>query len=542
MQTISLDDLTARLNRMSQSDLLRYEEKVDEWCAEKNVLRWQPNPGPQYAAYYCEADELLFGGEPGGGKSQLCLGLAFQAHKRSLVMRRKYGDLDRLIEDALEINGSRAGFNGSPPPKLRVSADQVIDFGAAQYVGDEQSWMGKGHDLLAIDEATHFAENQIRFLMGWVRSEDENQRTRVVLATNPPLRPEGLWVVKMFAPWLDPKFPRPAKAGELRWYYCDADGIDRWVDGPGSYELTDGRVMQSKSRTYIPSAIEDNPFYVRSNYRKQIDAMPEPYRSLLTGGFKTKFQDAPYQVIPTAWVHAAIDRWTPRPPEGIPMCAIGADASGGGVDPFVMAIRHGGWFAPFVEILAKDIPMDRAGHYCAGQIVSYRRNNAIVGIDLGGGYGSSTYERLKENEVEVVGFKGAEASTRRTKDGLLGFRNRRSEVYWRFREALDPSQTGGSQISLPDDPLLIADLTAQAQVAHEDKVITLEPKEDVSKRLGRSTDRGDACVIAWATGPNYVQGSIALERYNRYGEHGLARKRPDVLMGRMAYKRPGLRR
>jgi hypothetical protein len=54
--------------------------------------------------------------------------------------------------------------------------------------------------------ATQSAESQVRFLMGWVRSEDPAQRCRTVLATNPPLSPEGLWFVKMFAPWLDPGF------------------------------------------------------------------------------------------------------------------------------------------------------------------------------------------------------------------------------------------------------------------------------------------------------------------------------------------------
>ena len=83
--------------------------------------KWVPNEGPQAEAYFSKADVLLYGGEPGGGKSQLILGLAFNEHKRSLIMRRQYGDLDRLVEDALKIHGSRNGFNGSPPPKLRVT-------------------------------------------------------------------------------------------------------------------------------------------------------------------------------------------------------------------------------------------------------------------------------------------------------------------------------------------------------------------------------------------------------------------------------------
>ena len=165
---------------------------------------------------------LLYGGEPGGGKSYLLILLALQEHKRALLMRRKYGDLARLVEDTLKAHGSRDGFNGSPPPKLRVSEDHVIEFGAAHRVGDERDWMGRGRDLSAIDEVTHWAENQVRFLMGWNRTEIPGQRVRTVLATNPPLTAEGLWVIKMFAPWLDPTYANPAKPGDLRWVVSDA--------------------------------------------------------------------------------------------------------------------------------------------------------------------------------------------------------------------------------------------------------------------------------------------------------------------------------
>ena len=134
--------------------------------------QWVPNPGPQTDAYNSEADVLLFGGQPGGGKSALLLGLAFTRHKRSFIMRREYGDLERLIEDALKIHGGRDGFNGSPPPRLRLPDGRLIYFRAAHLVGDEQGTMGQGRDLLGIDESTQFAESQVRFLMGWVRSED----------------------------------------------------------------------------------------------------------------------------------------------------------------------------------------------------------------------------------------------------------------------------------------------------------------------------------------------------------------------------------
>jgi hypothetical protein len=143
-------------------------------------------------------------------------------------------------------------------------------------LGDEFHWIGRARDLLAIDEATQFAEQQVRLLMGWVRSEDPKQRCRVILATNPPLTSEGLWVIKMFAPWLDETFPRPAKPGELRWVVTDDDG-DRWVDGPDPVMAhIDGteKLVTPLSRTYIPSSVKDNPFYVKSGYQKQLDALP----------------------------------------------------------------------------------------------------------------------------------------------------------------------------------------------------------------------------------------------------------------------------
>lgn len=491
--------------------------------------KWTPNEGPQAEAYFSEADVLLYGGEPGGGKSQLILGLAFNQHKRSLIMRRQYGDLDRLVEDALKIHCSRQGFNGSPPPKLRISNEQIIDFAAAHRVGDEQGQMGKGRDLLGIDEATHFAESQIRFLMGWNRTDDPNQRCRTVLATNPPLSPEGLWVNSMFAPWLDPTYPRPAKPGELRWVISDDDGKDTWVDGPGEYPVMVAgkrKMVKAMSRTYIPASVSDNPFYMASGYQTQLDNMPEPFRSLLLGGFQTAFKDAPNQVIPTAWVKAAMARWTPRPPDGIPMCAIGVDASGGGEDPMVLAQRYDGWYAPLIEVPGKSIPQDRAGTYAAGIVISNRRDRAGVVVDMGGGYGGPMYEHLKANDIDVVGHKGSEGSHARTKDKQLKFFNMRSQVIWRFREALDPDQPGGSPIALPDDPVLLADLTAPTlDMAFNG--IKVEAKEKIVERLGRSTNNGDAVVMAWSYGPKAITN--ALEWAERREQRRPLNRRPEVV-------------
>ncbi len=532
-----LDDIIYRLRALPAAEAQKIAQDVH---AQTASTKWVPNPGPQTEAYYSKADVLLYGGEPGGGKSQLILGLAFNEHQRSLIMRRKYGDLTRLVDDALKINGSRAGFNGSPPPKLKINDAQIIDFAAAHRVGDERDQMGKGRDLLGIDEATHFAESQIRFVMGWNRSEDPKQRCRTVLATNPPLDAQGLWVVKMFAPWLDPKYHNPAKPGELRWVVSDDEGNDRWVEGPGKYEVTVAgalKMVEATSRTYIPASVKDNPYYVASGYEKQLDAMSEPWRSLLMGGFKTSFQDQPNQIIPTAWVLEAQKRWQERPPNGVPQCAIGVDCSGGGTDPMVVQARHDGWFARAVVIPAADIPMDRSGAYCAGQVMSFRRDRALVTVDMGGGYGGPTFEHLKTNDIEVRPYKGAEASTRRSRDGKLRFTNTRSAALWLFREALDPGQPGGSPIALPDDPEIMADLTAPT-FEPTPNGIKAESKEDVCARLGRSTNKGDAVIMAWHEGPKEITHALEwADQRQLVAQRKPLGRRPQVILSQKHHRR-----
>jgi hypothetical protein len=89
----------------------------------------------------------------------------------------------------------------------------------------------------------------------------------------------------------------------------------------------------------------------------------------------------------------------------------------------------------------------------------------------------------------------------------MPFTNTRSAALWLFREALDPGQPGGSPIMLPPDPKLVADLTAPTfkPTGHG---IDVESKEKVCARLGRSTDRGDAVMMAWFEGPRMLTNAM----------------------------------
>jgi hypothetical protein len=471
---------------------------VAEILKKELARKWLPLPGPQTAALQSQADILLYGGAGGGGKSATLLGLALTEHKRSLIMRRQYTDLRALTDELIKFNGTRNGFNGSAPPSLRTDDGRLIEFGAAAHAGDEQSFQGQPHDFLGVDEAAQFLESQVRFLMGWVRSTEEGQRTRVVLATNPPLSDEGQWLVAMFAPWLDPQHPNPAKPGELRWYVTDEAGDDLEVDGPGPH-MVGGREVRALSRTFIPAKLSDNPYLARTDYAAKLDALQEPLRSAVRdGNFMAVRSDDAWQVIPSEWIRLAQARWTPRPPPGQDMTCIALDPAGGGKDAGTIAHRYGTWFGP---VLAEKGPQTADGRFMGARVLMERRNNCQVVVDVGGGYGSEAVTTLKDNEAPVLGFRGSDASTGKSIGSGLSFANMRAEVWWRFREALDPQSP--DPIALPPDQELAADLATprlNARAMQVRGVIQVEDKEDIRKRLGRSPDKGDAVVTCWPYG------------------------------------------
>lgn len=466
--------------------------------------RWLSQAGPQTQALRSEADIILYGGQAGGGKTDLICGLAMTEHKRSLLMRREYDDLSYLTERAIEINGTRVGFTGSPHPTMRTADGRLIEFRAAQRLEKVERRQGQPFDFLGIDEATQFMEEQVRFLFGWLRTSDPNQRLRIILATNPPLSDEGQWVVRMFGAWLDPQHARPAKPGELRWFVSDELGEDKEVDGIGPHEIG-GRMVKAMSRTFIPSRLSDNAFLTRDDrYARQLDSLWEPLRSIVRdGNFMAVRADDAFQVIPSEWIRQAQARWTPQPPlmphgQLATMTCIAIDSAGGGSDEAPIIHRYGTWFGP---VVSERGPQTADGRFMGARVLMQRRNNCQVVVDVGGGYGAEIVTTLDDNQAPVIAYKGSDASIWKTTGSNLHCANRRAEDWWKFREALDPQN--GDKIALPPDQQLAADLATprlDARALQVRGVVQIESKEDIRKRLGRSPDRGDCAVMCYAHG------------------------------------------
>lgn len=120
------------------------------------------------------------------------------------------------------------------------------------------------------------------------------------------------------------------------------------------------------------------------------------------------------------------------------------------------------------------------------------------------GVGAGVVSRLREMQgtgeiqrvgVEIVAFGAGEGTAATDSSGELGFVNKRSAAWWRLRELLDPESP--DPIAIPDDDGLVGDLTAPRWRVMSAGRIAVESKDDIKKRLKRSTDKGDAVVMAF---------------------------------------------
>lgn len=464
---------------------------------------WTPQPGPQLQAFLCQADQLLYGGAAGGGKTALGIGLALTRHRRTLFIRREATQLQPVIDEIGAFVGSRDGFNGSEHV-WRLPRGRQIQFGGVPNIGDESKFQGNPRDLLVLDEAANLLEIQVRFLLGWLRTTDRAQHVRALLCSNPPTSAEGEWLIRWFAPWLDPAFPRPALPGELR-YVAMIDGTERWVDGPEPF-VHKGETITPISRSFIPSRVGDNRFLAGTNYVRQLQALPEPLRSqMLRGDFTAGRADDEWQVIPSSWVKAAMDRWQTAAPEAAPVSSVGVDPSRGG-DETTIAVRRG-WRFDELVIVKPDLSGVVTGGAAALRAMEVAGDEAPVHVDVIG-IGASVLDHLEAHiGRRVVAVNGSDGTDATDMTGKLGFANRRAECWWRLREALSPDRA--PRVVLPPDQRLFSDLCAP-RYRLTARGLLIEDKAEVKKRLGRSPDRGDAVVLAAVRTP--------LIRDNRTGE------------------------
>jgi hypothetical protein len=489
-----------------ETDLLTYLEPGQraELSALLSMLPvWIPDSRnrPQCTAYETEAFEVLYGGSAGGGKSDLLLGVARTNHRRSLLLRREFPDLERsLISRSLEFYGDRKFYNSSKHvwniDGRRVEFGHMERIGTPQEPGDEESYASAPYDYIAFDQVEQFTEYGYIFMVSRARSADMGQRVRIIASAN--WVGENLdWIIKRWGPWLMEGHPNPAKPGELRWYYR-LKGDEHEREAPDNTQIWDEGAQDwviPLSRTFIPAGLKDNP-YMPESYKAALQSLPEPLRSaLLYGDLRATMTDDAYQVIPRTWVRAAMKRWTETPPDSQkdkPLI-VGCDVARGGDDKTVFAPRRGAWFDKLHKHPGRTTP-DGPSVVNLLRVIAPKAKINVDVIGVGASvYDSGRAETEAHDPLDMYPVNFAEKSGAMDKSGTLKFVNLRAECYWRFREALDPKD--GQDISLPDDPELEADLCAP-RWSMQTNGIKIESKEDIKKRIGRSPDCSDAVVLA----------------------------------------------
>lgn len=479
---------------------------------------WQPNPdrdglsNPQRLAYESKADILGYGGAAGCGKTDLLLGTAINDHRHSVIFRRTSPLLRGIVERSrgLYPNGK---FNESLH-RWAMEGNQLVEFEHCQYEQDKERQRGRPRDFYGFDEATEFSRTQFEFIIGWLRSTVPGQRCRVIMTFNPPTDESGNWVIDYFLPWIAYLFPdeyehpNPAAPGELRWFTTiEGKEVERPNGEPFEYE---GNLIKPLSRTLIPGKLADNPHLADTNYAAVLQALPEPLRSqVLYGDFAAHKQADPYQVIPTAWVKEAQRRWMETEKPAIPLSGVGVDVARGGADKLVISKRYGHWFAELKTVPGVNV---EDGPAAAGQIheaVSADTHIGYINIDVIG-VGTSAYDSAKVMWPGITkGVNVAEKSDYEVKSetgqAIIRMKNKRAEMYWRMRVALDPVH--GDGLALPPGNSIVADLCAAKYKWLAGGVVQIEEKAEIKKRIGRSPDEGEAIMLAKLE-PNVVELKI----------------------------------
>jgi hypothetical protein len=232
------------------------------------------------------------------------------------------------------------------------------------------------------------------------------------------------------------------------------------------------------------------------------------YQNRVCGEFADDTEEG---IIPRSWVLAAIARykeWDGRGrPELIGKRVLGVDTARSGEDSTVIAVRnastlvdiHGFSKLPTTETALK-VKMLSNGSTSG---FAHAKSRAIgpydLQIEMDGGLGASVYDILKDDNVPGLRPITVGAKTfLRDKSGEMKFANVRAAMWWKLREMLDP--TSDVEMMLPDAPLLLGDLITPKWTITKDAVILIESKDAIRKRIGRSTDYGDACCLAfWNT-------------------------------------------
>lgn len=218
------------------------------------------------------ANEILYGGAAGGGKSYAICWDAFKRcakypGTKAYLFRRTYPELKQtLIAKMLQIVPKEVGHYKAGDYVMYLINGSEIHFchlsdegeGLLKYQGAEIHW-------LYFDELTHFTQGMYEYIRTRLRAEKKLGIRPVVRSASNPGGPGHSWV----------------KA-----YFVDSTNVGRDIVEREivSTNKKTGKVLKKRVKVqYIPATVDDNPF-ITDDYRFELEQKPEKLRDALLHG------------------------------------------------------------------------------------------------------------------------------------------------------------------------------------------------------------------------------------------------------------------
>jgi hypothetical protein len=408
--------------------------------------------------------KVAFGGRGGGKTESIARMLPMRGVKqkqRAFCLRQHMNSIEDSVHsvlaksiEALELDG----FYNVLKNRIDGVNDSTFIYG--QLASNLTSIKSKDDvDIAWVEEAEDVSADALEVLIPSVRADDDSE----------------LWFS------FNPKDPAGAVYSRFVEPYIEQLEKDRYYYEPKTYH--ENGELDNPGLLVVWVNLEDNPL-APSVLRAESNAMKKADLQKwlnIWGGFARIDSDDDNLIKAEHAIYASkVDNMNPEGP-----LVIGVDPARFGKDKTAI-IRRRGRVAFSLAKLSNQSTMEVAGRVA---LICKLENPDMVFIDVGG-LGAGVYDRLVElgygDVVKAVNFGGKAMQPER-------FLNKRAEMWATMGGWLEEVP-----VSIPDDAGLVRDLVTPKYKIRSNGQIQLESKDEMKKRLSRSTDSGDALALTFA--------------------------------------------
>ena len=247
----------------------------------------------------------------------------------------------------------------------------------------------------------------------------------------------------------------------------------------------------TNGKVFVQALPSDNPYLTSEAVERLKDAFrhrPELLQAYLYGNWdELEGMDL---VMTTKDIKACVNN---RLPMNDIAKLISCDVARFGDDETVIYVFEG------LKVIKNDFYQHRSTTETAGKLLALKnQENAYLIASDSIGEGAGVVDMLNEmtigSPLRVVCPIDSRNKPIEEPNSKVKFLNLRAQMWWRVSELIKEKK-----VSIPDDPVLIGQLTSVRYFFTSDGKIKIESKEEIKKRLGRSPDRADALVYGlWA--------------------------------------------